>query len=421
MKLFTKYNRVNITATIFTFVMGSIAFYFILDYVLTRQLNETLRSEQQEITDFASVHHQLPEIQNTKHQWINIQQTDTLISKPIYAIAYINRHRKKEKIRQLIFSLQVNEKSYRITVNKSETETRDLLQLIVLVNIIMIALILLFNYFINRKLINRLLKPFYFTISSMKDYHISNRKPLDLPTESIEELNLLNESLNSMTQRIFQDYTALKSFTENASHEMQTPLAVIRSKLDILIQQPGLNEIGLQHIATIEDSARRLSKLQQSLLLLTKIENRQFTLSEFVNIKPIILDRISEKEEMINSRKLQIKVYITDTVLPFHQHLAEILFNNLLNNCIRYTPEGGMMIIEQEQQIIRFINDAEKGPLNNNKIFQRFYKASDNREGTGLGLAIIKEICNLAGFIITYHFTANQHIFQINFQNQINQ
>lgn len=419
MKLFTKYNRVNITATIFTFVLGSIAFYFVLDYVLTRQLKETLRSEQFEIIHFVEEHHALPEIQNTRHQWITVERSTEILPRPKFKNSsfYNEKEKENESIKQLLFSINVAGQNYLITVNKSEAETEDLLKLIILVTIGMIALILLFNYLINRNLINRLWQPFYTTIDEIKEYHVSNRQPLQLSKLPIDELDLLNDSLNKMTQSIYKDYAALKSFTENASHEMQTPLAVIRSRIDLLLQQSELKEQSLQQILSIEDAAQRLSKLHQSLLLLTKIENKQFLLNESVDIKKIILEKIEEREDLIETKQLKIETNCTDLTLHFHQHLAEIIFNNLLNNSIKYTPANGLIYIELTESFVCFSNDAMNGPLEEGRVFQRFYKPSDSGEGTGLGLAIIKEICHLAGFDIVYSFTGHQHIFKIQFKS----
>ncbi|MDE3144277.1 MAG: HAMP domain-containing histidine kinase [Bacteroidota bacterium] len=418
MKLFTKYNRINISATIFTFVLGSIAFYFVLDYVLTRQLKETLRSEQFEIIHFVEEHHALPEIQNTRHQWITVDKSTQKINQPVFKNSiYYNEHDKEDQsAKQLLFTVDIAGQNYLITVNKSEAETEDLLKLIILITTGMIAVILLFNYLINRKLINKIWQPFYKTIDDIKAYQVSDKQPLQLTKEPIDELNLLNDSLNKMTQSIYREYAALKSFTENASHEMQTPLAVIRSRIDLLLQQSELKEQSLQQILSIEDAAQRLSKLHQSLLLLTKIENKQFVLNEQVDLKKIILEKIKEREELIDSKKIKIVTNCKEVVLSFHQHLAEILFNNLLNNAIKYTSENGVVDIELNEDFICFKNDAANEALDADKIFQRFYKPSDSGDGTGLGLAIIKEICNLAGFDISYLFNDHQHIFLIKFK-----
>jgi signal transduction histidine kinase len=170
----------------------------------------------------------------------------------------------------------------------------------------MIGVILLSNYLINRKLITGLWKPFYKTIDSIRAHRVSVDQPLQLDKESIEEIDLLNDSLNKMTDRIQQDYLALKTFTENASHEMQTPLAVIRSKVEALLQEAEGKEKLIRTVAVIEDATLKLSKLHQSLLLLTKLENRQFELNEKVDLTEIF-EQIAGKRRI--DRRKEIDLY----------------------------------------------------------------------------------------------------------------
>jgi len=418
MKLFAKYNRINITVTIFTFVLGSVAFYFVLNYVLTRQLKETLRSEQFEIIHYVEQHNSLPEIQNTKHQWITIEKATDVLTKPKFndIVVYNEKEKEAEPVEQLLFSIKVSGENFLITVNKSKAETEDLLQLIILVTIGMIALILLLNFLINRNIITRLWQPFYFSINNVKEYHLNNRQSLHLPKENTDEFNLLNESLNAMTQSIHQDYQALKAFTENASHEMQTPLAVIRSKTEILLQQQNISEEAMKQIMGIEEGIQKLSRLHQSLLLLTKIENTHFKFDEKVEMGTLVSQKIEEKKELFESKHLTVIQDIQFITLPFHQQLAEILINNLLSNTIRYTPENGVVNIELDKEKLIVRNTATENSLDVEKIFQRFYKAQQNQEGTGLGLAIVKEIGRIAGFEVQYLFHNNFHIFTIYFK-----
>jgi signal transduction histidine kinase len=420
MKLFTRYNRINITTTILTFVVGSVAFYFVLDYVLTRQLDRGLRVEEQEVMGFVKEHNQLPELLTTRHQWITaVPANEPVIHpKPHTTEAYNKLENEKEPVRQFSFTVSAGGKLYLISVNQSKTETEDLLQLIILVTVCMIAFILLSNYIVNRKLITHLLKPFYTTIDSIKDYQLSVKTPLQLAKQPIDELDLLNDSLNKMTAGIYSDYLALRTFTENASHEMQTPLAVIRSKVESLLQHAEGKEIFIQQLLTIEDATMKLSKLHQSLLLLTKLENRQFELSENINLTQIISAKLAEREELIQARDLNVAVATEEVLVSFHQHLAEIMINNLLNNVIRYTPVHGTVAIRLNRNVLSVRNYAADGALNMEKIFQRFYKEEQSAESTGLGLAIVKEICTLAGFTIAYNYAFHEHEFTIHFNQE---
>jgi two-component system sensor histidine kinase QseC len=420
MKLFTRYNRINIAATIITFLIGSIAFYFVLQYVLIRQLDQTLRVEQQEIVDHVKLHDQLPDIQNTRHQWIEIVPATVPVLKPVTQSvpSYDSAEKEHESIRQLIFSVTANKQLYHVTVNQSETETEDLLKLIILVTVCMIGFILISNYIINRRLVNRLWRPFYNTIDSIKDYHLTVQQPLQLAKEPIDEIELLNDSLNKMTQRIHKDYTALRAFTENASHEMQTPLAIIRSKVEALLQDAEGKEKNVQQLLAIEDATQKLARLHQSLLLLTKLENGQFIPNEAVDLTGIIQNKLDERQELINAKNLSITKQTENVILSFHRHLAEILVSNLLNNVIRYTPEGGNITVNLTKEFLSVTNTAAGDSLDENRIFQRFYKADPLLDGTGLGLAIIKEICSIAGFTIKYLYIGRAHHFIIYFKSQ---
>lgn len=417
MKLFTKYNRINITATIFIFLAGSVAFYFVLDYVLIRQLDGSLRSEKQEITEYIQLHQQLPEIQNTKDQWIQVVKTNQPLSKSITKSipVYNKAEEEQEYIRQLLFTVTIQQQNFLVTVNKSETEKEELLKLIILVTLSMVAMILLFNYLINRRLISSIWQPFYNTINSIKDY-AANQQSLTLSKEPIDEINLLNESLNSMTDRIQKDFYALRSFTENASHEMQTPLAIIRSKVESLYQFAEGKEQMMQQLLSIEDACLKLSKLHQSLLLLTKLENKQFILNESINLVNILEQKCAERKELFESKNINLEISAVNFEMNFHRHLAEILITNLLNNAIRYTAPGGTITITVNPQSLSCSNTASTGSLDTEKVFSRFYKASNSDLGTGLGLSIIKEICNAAGFSIAYHFENNAHHFTIDFR-----
>ena len=415
MKLFTKYNRINITATIIIFLAGSVAFYFVLDYVLIRQLDASLRSEKQEITEYIQLHQQLPEIQNTKEQWIQITKASQPISNSITKTipAYNKSENEREYIRQLIFMVTVNKENYLVAVNKSETETDELLKLIIPLTLSMVALILLFNYLINRRLITSIWQPFYNTINNIKDY-AANQQSLTLSKEPIDEINLLNESLNKMTEQIHKDFYALRSFTENASHEMQTPLAIIRTKVESLYQLAEGKEIMMQQLLSIEDACLKLSKLHQSLLLLTKLENKQFILNELIQLKSILEQKCEERTELLESKHIKLQIDAANFEIHFHQHLTEILISNLLNNAIRYTAIGGTISISLYQKQLIVSNTGTTGSLDLDKVFTRFYKASDT--GTGLGLSIIKEICTSAGFSISYVYEKNMHHFIIGFQ-----
>lgn len=418
MKLLTKYNRINIIASIFIFLGGCMAFYFVMDHVLVKQLDESLEVEQSEIVQYAKEHNKLPEIVNTDDQQTYISETTIPVSKTMYAFKkMLNKEdHVEERIRQIVFGIEVSGKHYQVTVNKSQEGMEDFLKLLVLIASIMIALILLAGYIINRVALKRLWQPFYHSIKKISSYQLQQQQALQLPSTNIEEFNLLNVTMNSMVARVEQDYQVLKEFTGNAAHEMQTPLAVIASNTESLMQDEA---VLLQHhstISTIEDAAKRLSRLNQSLLLLTKIENRRFELNENVQWDRLIEQRLTDLNELTSSQKLQITVDAVPVSTVFHQHLADILISNLLGNAIRYNYEGGTINIQLNETNLSISNTSNIPALDSSKMFGRFYRHPETKiDGSGLGLSIVQQVCKAANYKLTYQYVDEVHLFAIAF------
>ena len=178
--------------------------------------------------------------------------------------------------RQLEFPLTVNGKLYRVDVRKSQEETEDLVQLILKITLAIVLVLLAALFIINRFVLNKLWRPFNSTLRQIKEFNVSGKNEVLLEKTNINEFAELNSAVDSMTKKASRDYNEIKSFTENASHEIQTPLAIIRSKLELLSQSENLNEDQMNAIQSISETTNRLSKLNQSLILLTKIDNRQF-------------------------------------------------------------------------------------------------------------------------------------------------
>ncbi len=172
----------------------------------------------------------------------------------------------------------------------------------------------------------------------------------------------------------------------------------------MLVQNEPFLEENAQHIVDIEKSVQRLSRLHQSLLLLTKVENKQFILNEEVSLKNIILDKCAEYSEMAEGMKLVLNTELEQGKILFHQHLAEILINNLLGNAIKYNKRGGSIDIQLKNGQLRLSNTSVNGSLDEQKIFKRFYRNNSSTEGNGLGLSIVKQICDMGSHSIKYEY-----------------
>jgi signal transduction histidine kinase len=206
-----------------------------------------------------------------------------------------------------------------------------------------------------------------------------------------------------MTEKMRNDYVSLKSFADTASHEMQTPLAVINSKLDLLIQDQSLDEKQTKQLAAMYDAVGRLRKLNQSLLLITKIENQQFLQTSRVNLRKLIENKLIQLEELIVARHLNISTDLADVSISINPYLADILLHN---------TDNGTIIILLQQQSLSVRNTGHPLGFDASRLFDRFRKDNAS-EGVGLGLAIVKQICDSSGFTIQYRYDNGQHIFTI--------
>jgi len=311
-----------------------------------------------------------------------------------------------------------NNKTYSIDIYKPLLETNQLVADILIVLTIMffsllIALIVV-NYFISRSIWH----PFHKTLEELKKFNVESGKTLNTDKTSIAEFRQLNKALFQMSLRIKRDYLNLKEFTENVSHEIQTPLAIIRSKLELLIQNEKLDEQQMQMIQTIYESTSRLSRLNQALNLIAKIENNQFQQSEPCDISKLIDKYLIALDDLINEKQLAIEKNTDSKVLlNLNPMLAEILLSNLISNAIKHnTPKGRIEITLSPESLV-ISNTGEKPEVNTSDLFQRFRKANKNSNSLGLGLAIVHKIVKHYCFDISYDYNSNYHVITIHFEN----
>ena len=239
---------------------------------------------------------------------------------------------------------------------------------------------------------------------------------VQLQHTSTKEFAELNKTVQMMTDKAKQDYESLKNFTDNASHEMQTPLAIINSKLDVLIQDESLSEFQMRQLQGVYDALDRLSNLNQSLLLLTKIENSQFNEQENISLDDLVREKLIQFEELSAAKKLVITTDIQQVNISGNKKLNDILIGNLLNNAIRYNVTGGSIAVKLTDEALLISNSSFLPALDSDQVFQRFYRHADTRQdGNGLGLSIVKQICAMAGYNISYSYFNNLHQFKIAF------
>jgi signal transduction histidine kinase len=385
---------------------------------LIHQLDNTLKVEESEILNFVKVNNKLPEATNYRDQHTKFEEVPEPASRKFDNIKFCEgHHRGSDAYRELSFPININGKNYKASVTKSEDEMEDLIKMIVVITIIIIIFLLLILFFANRVLLRRLWEPFYNSLQSIKQFNFSNKQTFSPSQTNIDEFKDLDNAVNAMQSRIIKDYETLKNFTDNASHEMQTPLAVLNSKLDLLIQEPGLQESQTKQLQAMYDAMSRLTNLNKSLLLLSKIENNQFKKTSPLQFDILITEKLSQLEDLINAKQIKTNTALQQTTVQMDAYLADILLNNLLGNAIRHNIDNGNIEINLDNERLLISNSGSVFDFDESHIFDRF-KKGDESEGTGLGLAIVKQICDNYGFKISYSFKDGLHFFEILFHTK---
>jgi signal transduction histidine kinase len=415
MNLFTRYFRINLLATVLIFVLASIAFYFLLWFVSIGQVDEDLKIEQREIETYVTKYNRPPEPVSVKDQ--NISFEISTIQKTYRNFSTIQSPHKDERedFRQISFTLPVNNQWLLFKVSKSLEGTENLNRSIILISLITIIAILLVSLLINRWQLRRLWKPFYSTLADVEKFRLGEKPQPNFGHSNINEFNLLNNTIKQFIQEAEKEYFLLKEFTENASHELQTPLAIVRSTLDVMIQDEKLSEAQSNSLQTAYSAIQKMARLNQSLLLLNKIENRQFSDVNTLDFKTLVEQKMSDWQELWQGRNLNITSSLESTLVSMNEQLAEIMLNNLFSNAARHASEGGSIKIQLAGNIFEISNSASNGPLDPEKLFKRFSKGGQATDQHGLGLSIIKQITEVSGKELSYHYSEGRHLFSIHF------
>jgi signal transduction histidine kinase len=392
-----------------------IIYYQAISWILNDQNDKALMVEENEIFDYVKLNNKLPQEFDSKDQQITfIEAAPNSITREFINTDYHKEKNEYESGRGLITSVTVNGKYYKILIVESKVETEDLIQIIFGITIGVILLLLLVLLIANRLILNRLWQPFHAILKEMKVFNLAENKEISQTTTRIDEFAELNQAATTLTSNARHDYKDLKTFTENASHELLTPIAVINSKLDTLIQTEDFSEQQSKLLTDLYSAVARLSRLNQSLLLLVKIENRLLTDQQTINLEELVQELLAQLEDIFSDKHISIKTNLQNKQISGNQYLMEILLNNLIINAVRHNHINGEIIIDLTNEGLSVKNTGYNEVLQNDKIFTRFHK-SDKSEGSGLGLTISKQICENMGWQLNYQYVSPHHTFIIVF------
>lgn len=308
---------------------------------------------------------------------------------------------------------------YSLEIRTSTVEEDDLLIDLSIGLIALYFMILLTIYVVNFFVLNKALKPLKSIISDLQSYRFGGKTAIKPVSSAVKEFTILNDKMQEMIHRNEELFKQQKTFIENASHELQTPLAITINKMELMLEDGELNEKQLTDLTETRKSLLRMVNLNKSLLMLSKIENRQFEQLERVSFNEVFADLQEDFKEILEYKNLYLSTKIKgDFCIDANKSLITILLSNLVRNAIRYNKENGEIKVEITADTFVIANSSNLPPLDNTLIFNRFYKFSPDENSTGLGLSIAESIIKTYPDLgIAYNFKEKMHTFSI-FINQ---
>ncbi len=320
----------------------------------------------------------------------------------------------REQFRCLTTDIRVNGKLLRVLIETNMEEIDETILAIAAVTIFFFIVLLAGFVYINRKTSLRVWRPFYETLNSLHAFRLEGGKPAALPESQVTEFTDLNQGLDRLMEASLASYKQQKEFTENASHELQTPLAVVKSKLDLLLQSRSLDQPQMQILEDAYQAINRVTRINKNLLLLAKIEHAQFDQQQEISVPGLLTALSAQFADRFENSGVRYTQQVGKMTLQANPMLLEILLTNLLVNALRYTPVAGSVSVRADQRKLIFANTGTS-PLDEQNLFRRFAQASSEHAGSGLGLAIAREICERYNWQITYDFDCGHHHFTVQF------
>ena len=424
MKLITKFISIYLVVTVIVLSIGGYLSYFIIKDELDTELKWRFMDRIERVS------YLLEKGKNFKSRKMR-GDDDNLIIRPLTQqvepnITFKDTMVWHERLQQMEPNLKVSayrtieDTSYYISTYGALVETDDITEPIFKTLLWILAMQVIGAIGVGFIVSHRLFKPFRDTLARIKAFNIQNKEPIEAEKTSVEEFDDLNVFVEEMTRKAVADYKNLKEFAENASHELQTPLAIAQGKLELLTET-DLSPEQYRYVEDSQRSIRKLSRLSESLALLTKIENHEFTDTEEVSMTALVEETIQSFKEFIQLNGLEVTTDLQQEVsVKMHPVLADIMWTNLFQNAIKHNVEGGEINVRLSKHSLTIKNTGKplKEGLHTDELFERFKKGEQNTGSIGLGLSIIKRIADQYDYAISYSYSEGWHTITVAFEPQ---
>ncbi|SHG71497.1 Signal transduction histidine kinase [Salegentibacter echinorum] len=327
-------------------------------------------------------------------------------------LMYMQNEDDFEPVRMLESVFKLDNSYYKIKIVTSMVEEDDLIEdllfSLIMLYLGLIVSILLLNNFILKKIWN----PFYLLLNQLKDFRIDKDKTITTSPSKIDEFNLLNKRIEQMLGKSVESYNSQKQFIENAAHELQTPLAISINKLELLVENNNLTEDQIAMIASALNNLEGLTRMNKSLLLLSKIENSQYDDDETVNLAEISKELIEDFQDLATHKGMKINFVEAGSLnISMNRQLARVLISNLFKNAIIHGAEENTIEVKVSNDKFSVSNAGRTEALNPDKIFSRFQSIRTSKRSNGIGLAISKAITERYNLNLNYEFTGRHNFY----------
>lgn len=390
-------------------IIGSIFSFYMIKYIVYEETDEFLTYEMERLLNYHKQNNNLPEF----HKVADIIE-DLKLELPAFKDTLILEPGDNEMVphRELYFTISHKGRDFTIVLRHLLPGNDDILEGTIfiisgLLLLISVILFLMVNY-----ISGRVWKPFYKTLNILTKYRITFPVPV-FPKSDIDEFNTLNDTVKGLLSKTLQDYQRTKEFNENASHELQTNLAIIRANAEKLLNSPQQNNTNNEQIQAIHNATVKLSRAQKSLLLLSKIGNLEYDNKVSLNLAIVIHQTLSLFQEAMAIRNILVKLDVESSIQYMDAGLAEILVTNLLKNAVKHNIQDGYVSIILNQMSFIIENPGLPFGGNPHTLLERFIKGE--KGNIGIGLSIVKQICELYNFKITYLIN-NNNVHKLNIQ-----
>lgn len=422
MKLITKFILIYLVVTAIVLSIGGYLSYFIIKDEMDTELKWRFMNRIDRVTYLLEKGHKFEKARKVGDRGdhnLTITKLDRYVEPKVEVrdtMVWHDRLEQMEPNLKLIAYRNIDGNSYYISTYGALIETDDITDAITKILLWILGLQVIGAIGVGFIVSNRLFRPFRQTLKRIKEFNLQEKQPIEAEETNVEEFDDLNRFVEEMTQKAVSDYQNLKEFAENASHEIQTPLSITQGKLELLTET-NLSSEQYQYINDAQQALKKLSRLSDSLGLLTKIENYEFSDADEVNMTQLIKESTQAFDEFIKLNGLTVEADLEEEVIVhIHPALADILWTNLFQNAIKHNIEEGSIQITLTEKSLTISNTGRPLERDPEELFERFKKGDQSSASIGLGLSIIKKIADQNDYDISYRYDDGWHTIEIIFR-----